>query len=96
MGKIRSFSDLNAWQHAHELVLLVYKTVDGFPEKERYILTSQVLRAAISITSNISEGFSRRGRKEKIQFYSVSLGSFTGLQNQIILARDLNYLEKND
>jgi len=51
-------------------------------------------RAAISITSNIAEGFSRQGLKEKIQFYYMSLGSLTELQNQLLIARDVGYLSK--
>jgi len=95
MGKIINFTDLDTWKEAHKLVLLVYKLVENFPKKETYILISQILRAAISITSNIAEGFSRRGKKEKLQFYSVALGSLTELQNQIILARDINYISIN-
>ena len=92
---IINFTDLDTWKEAHKLVLLVYKLVENFPKKETYILISQILRAAISITSNIAEGFSRRGKKEKLQFYSVALGSLTELQNQIILARDINYISIN-
>ena|SRR3989344_4776484 len=92
MGNIKTFRDLNAWKEAHRLVLLVYKITDGFPNKEAYALTSQLRRAAISVSSNIAEGFSRRGRKEKILFYSTSLGSLTELQNQLMIARDVGYM----
>jgi len=57
--KIKSFTDLNTWQRAHQLVLSIYKIVESFPDKEQYILSSQILRAAISVTSNIAEGFGR-------------------------------------
>jgi len=53
-----------------------------------------MLRAVISVTSNLAEGFSRRGLKEKIQFYSMSLASLTELQNQIIIAKDVGYIKK--
>ena len=53
-------------------------------------------RCAISITSNIAEGFSRKGTKEKIQFYHMSLGSLTELQNQLLIARDIRYLPRNE
>ena len=93
--KIRSFTDLNAWREGHKLALMVYKATDTFPKKETFSLVDQMRRCAVSITSNIAEGFSRRGRKEKIQFYSMSLGSLTELQNQILIARDVGYLENN-
>ena len=93
-GKIRSFTDLKAWQERHQLVLIIYKVTEDFPQKENFNLTLQVRRSAISITSNIAEGFSRKSRKEKVQFYYVALGSITELQNQLIIARDIGYLEK--
>lgn len=92
--KINSFTDLVAWKEAHKLVLLIYKAVGNFPEKEKFILISQILRAVISVSSNISEGFSRRTRKEKIQFYSTALGSLTEVQNQLIIAKDLHYASR--
>jgi len=77
--KIQSFTQLNVWKEAHKLVLLIYKTTDNFPKKETYSLTDQMRRCAISITSNIAEGFSRQSKKEKLQFYYVSKGSLTEL-----------------
>lgn len=97
MGKkIREFTDLYAWQEAHELVMLVYEMTKRFPREELFCLTDQMRRAAISITSNIAEGFGRRGYKEKIQFYYLAHGSLTELKNQIILARDIDYLSNDD
>lgn len=63
-----------------------------FPTTETYSLTDQMRRAAVSITSNIAEGFGRKAVKEKIQFYHLSLGSTTELHNQCMLARDLGYV----
>ena len=91
---IRSFTDLNAWKEGHQLVLMIYKITRSFPVDERFGLTNQVQRAAVSITSNIAEGFSRATSKEKIQFYRISLGSLTEIQNQIIIARDLKYMDQ--
>ena len=96
MKKIKSFTDLIAWQKGHQLVVSVYKATDKFPKKELFILTSQILRCTISITSNIAEGFSRQGLKEKIQFYYIALGSVTELQNQLLVARDVSYLSKEE
>lgn len=90
--KIRSFTDLNAWKEGHKLVLMIYKVTNNFPKKETYSLIDQMRRAAVSITSNIAEGFSRRGLKEKIQFYAISSGSLTELQNQVIVSKDIGYL----
>lgn len=93
--KIKSFTDLKVWQEAHILVIEVYKTVKGFPREEIFGLTSQMKRASVSITSNIAEGFSRRSAKEKIQFYSIAHGSLTELQNQLLIARDVGYINED-
>jgi len=90
--KIKSFTDLVTWQEGHKLVLMVYKTTENFPKKEIFGLTIQMRRCAVSITSNIAEGFSRKTAKEKNQFYSMSTGSLTELQNQLVIARDIKYL----
>jgi len=93
--KITSFTDLKAWQKAHELVLLIYKIVSKFPAKEKFILSSQMLRAAISISSNIAEGFARNSAKEKIQFYYIARGSLVELQNQLLITKDLKYIDRS-
>ncbi len=93
-NRIRSFTDLKAWQEGHKLVLLVHKLSRDFPREELYALTSQIQRAAVSITSNIAEGFGRQTYKEKVQFYYLAQGSLIELKNQILIARDIGYLEK--
>jgi len=90
--KIRTFTDLNAYKEAHKLVLLIYKITKDFSKEERYRLTDQMRRAVISITSNIAEGFSRNTIKDKCQFYTMSQGSLSELQSQLLIARDLKYL----
>jgi four helix bundle protein len=95
-SKIRSFADLYAWQEGHKLVLKIYKITESFPNKEMFGLTNQMRRASVSVTSNIAEGFSRNTIKDKVQFYSVAHGSLTELQNQLIIARDIEYLKKED
>lgn len=92
--KIRSFTDLYAWQESHKLVLMVYKLTRSFPKEETFGLISQMRRCVISITSNIAEGFSRRSYKEKVQFYSMAQGSLTELQNQLLVARDTGLITK--
>ncbi len=94
--KIKDFKDLYAWQEAHTLVLLIYKETKSFPLDERFALTDQLRRAATSIGSNIAEGFCRKTSPDKIRFYSMSLGSNAEIQNQITIAKDLNYINDND
>ena len=90
--KIKSFTQLKAWQEAHKIVLDIYDITKEFPKTEQFGLVTQMRRCAISITSNIAEGFSRQSYKEKIQFYSMALGSLTELQNQLLVTRDVNYI----
>ena len=91
--KIKSFTDLDTWKKAHQLALFTYKTTEEFPEKEKFGLSNQMRRAAISVTSNIAEGFSRSSAKDKGHFYIMARSSLTELQSQFLLARDLKYLK---
>ena len=88
-GKIKTFKDLNVWKEGHLLVLSIYKITELFPKEELFGLIDQMRRSAVSITSNIAEGFSRQGIKEKLQFYYISEGSLTELYNQILIAKDI-------
>ena len=91
-NKIKSFTDLEVWKEGHKLVLTIYKETKSFPKEERFGLSDQIRRAIVSVTSNISEGFSRKSKKEKMQFYYMALGSLTEVQNQILISRDLSYI----
>jgi len=93
-GKIRSFTDLHAWKEGHKLVLMIYDETKLFPKEEIFGLTNQLRRAGVSFTSNIAEGFSRGSYKDKLQFYGIALGSLTEIQNQLLIARDVGYLSK--
>ncbi len=95
-SKIRTFTDLHAWQEGHKLVVLVYQVTKKFPKEETYSLIDQMRRAASSVTSNIAEGFGRQGYKEKIQFYYLAQGSLTELKNQILIAKDVDYLDEKE
>ena len=95
MEKIKSFTDLIAWKEAHKLVLMIYKITKNFPKDELFGLTNQIKRASVSISSNIAEGFSRRSDLEKKQFYYLSLGSLTEVQNQLLIAKDVEYINNN-
>ena len=90
--KIQNFTDLEAWRAGHVLVVKIYKLTREFPKDEQFELTSQIRRAAVSITSNIAEGFSRQSLKEKMQFFSIAKGSVTEVQNQLLVSRDVGYL----
>ena len=92
--KIKSFTDLKAWQEGHLLVLMIYKITDSFPQKEVFAITLQMRRCVVSVTSNTAEGFSRRSQKDKMRFYYIALGSIAELQDQLIIAKDLKYLDK--
>ena len=94
--KIKSFTDLNAWKEGHKLVVIIYKITKDFPQSEQFGLTNQLRRAAVSITSNIAEGFSRQSYKEKLQFYSMALGSLTEVQNQLLISKDVNFIPKEE
>ena len=93
-AKIQNFSDLNAWREGHKLVLSIYRVTAKFPSKEQFALTNQIVRAVISVTSNIAEGFGRRGLKEKVQFYYLAQSSLSEVQNQLIIAKDVEYIDR--
>jgi four helix bundle protein len=92
MGTVTKFTDLVAWQEGHKLVLNIYSLTKKFPKDELFSLTNQMRRAVVSITSNIAEGFSRYSKLEKRQFYTISKGSLTEIENQLIIARDIGYI----
>ena len=92
----RNFKDILAWQEAYKLTLYVYALTKEFPRHEEFGLTSQLKRASVSITSNIAEGFGRRGIKEKDNFYAIAHGSLTEVENQLIIARGVGYISDED
>lgn len=96
MDKIKTFQDLLSWQEGHKLVLMIYKATKRFPREETYSLTDQLRRAAVSVTSNVAEGFGRQGYKEKIQFYYLSQGSIVEVKNQLLIAKDVGYLSNEE
>jgi four helix bundle protein len=90
--KILSFRDLDSWKEAYNLCLLTYQMTKKYPQSELFGLVSQSQRAAVSIASNIAEGFSRKSGKEKINFYYIALGSLTELRNQFDISLGLGYI----
>jgi len=89
--KIKSFQDLEIWQLAHKLVLEIYSLTDKLPKKEEYRLTSQIIRAAISIPANIAEGMGRFSTKEFIHYLLITRGSLEELRYYII-SRKICYI----
>ncbi len=96
MTSVATFRDLLVWKKGHILVVSTYKLTTNFPTSEQFGLTNQIRRAAVSITSNIAEGFSRRGINEKIQFYYMAHGSLSELENQLQIAKDIHYLNEDN
>jgi len=78
--------DLDVWKKSMELAELMYSVTKSFPESERYGLTSQMRRAAVSVPSNIAEGAARQSDKELIQFLMIALGSLSELETQYLLS----------
>ena len=94
--KIRDFKDLKVWQESMTLVREIYRVTKLFPKDEQFILSSQMKRAAISIPSNIGEGFRRKHNKEYKQFINIALGSSAELETQLVLAKDLSFIRNDD
>lgn len=91
----RRFEDLVVWQKSHALTLRIYTLTKAFPRSETFGLSSQMRRAAISVSANIAEGFSKRGRSDKARFMNVAQGSLEELRYYFILARDLSCLPED-
>jgi four helix bundle protein len=87
----RSFRDLLVWRKAHELVLAVYRLTESFPEREKFGLSHQMRRAAVSVPANIAEGFGKRSQAEKARFLNIAEGSLEECRYYLILAQDLGY-----
>jgi four helix bundle protein len=88
----RKHHELRVWQDAVALVKQVYECTKSFPSDERFGLTSQLRRAAVSVPSNIAEGAARRSKREFVQFLTVARGSLAEVETQIIIGPDLGYL----
>jgi four helix bundle protein len=87
----QDFRDLVVWRKADQVALGVYEITTAFPRHERYSLTSQMQRAAVSVPANIVEGFGRRSAPEKARFYNIAEASAAELQYYLLLSRKLKY-----
>jgi four helix bundle protein len=92
---VRTHKDLDVWKQSIEFVTEIYRITEGFPKSEVYGLTSQIRRAAVSIPSNIAEGATRNHKKEFLQFLYISLSSASEVETQLIISRNLNFLEQS-
>ena len=92
--KIKSFKDLRIWQEGIKLVKDIYLLSKKFPKDEIYGLSSQIRRCAVSIPSNIAEGFRRYHNKEYKQFLYITLGSCAELETQLIISHELEYIKE--
>lgn len=88
---MHNFKELKVWQNAMSLTKAIYLITDQFPDKERFGLTSQIRRSAVSIPSNIAEGSGRGTDKDFVHFLHITFGSACELETQIILANELTY-----
>jgi four helix bundle protein len=91
--RIQSYRDLRVWKTAVDLTLEVYRITEAFPPSERFGLTSQLRRAAISVASNIAEGHARSTRGEYRNFLSAARGSAIEIEVQLFLAEQIGYVE---
>src|SRR5947209_6258794 len=95
MSNIKTFRDLLAWQRAMELTKAVYQSTNAMPKSEQFGLTNQMRRAAVSIPSNIAEGYARQSRMDYLKFLRVSRGSLAELATQLELTMGLEFLKPN-
>ena len=91
-AKIRNFKDLEIWQRGVDLATSVYSVTKAFPKEEMYGLTSQMRRAAVSVPSNIAEGFNRRSNRDYSRFLYIALGSLAEMETQTRIARNLDFM----
>jgi four helix bundle protein len=92
--KTKPFKNLIVWQKSYKLVLEIYKITKEFPKTETYGLSQQMRKAAVSIPSNIAEGYGRKHKAEYTQFLSIAYGSLLEIETQYMLAIDLKYVSK--
>jgi four helix bundle protein len=95
-GPVRSFRDLVAWQKAYQVGLMVYAATRSFPADERFGLVTQLRRSAVSVASNIAEGYGRGGRTDYSRFLKIARGSLYEVDTQLMFSKELGYLPIDD
>jgi len=96
LSTIKSFEELKVWKDARKFVIKIYCLSKKFPNEENYGLTLQITRAAVSIGSNIAEGFDRYSKKDFIKFLIIARSSVSEVQNDLYIALDLKYINQKD
>ncbi|MDX9906152.1 MAG: four helix bundle protein [Bacteroidales bacterium] len=96
MEKLKSYKDLEVWKVSMDFVIDIYRITSTFPTAEKFGLTNQIRRSAVSIPSNMAEGSGRRNTREFIQFLYISNGSLSELETQLEIAFRLNYIKDYD
>ena len=96
MSTVKSFEELTIWQESRKFTNKIYALTKKFPKEELYGLTSQIRRAAVSIMSNIAEGFDRRSDKELSNFLPIAHGSTVEVQNNLYISLDLKYISQTE
>ena len=94
--KVKSYKELIVWQKAMQLVCVVYDATDQFPKYERFALADQLVRAVVSVPSNIAEGFGRNTTKDFAHFLAQARGSLFEVETQLLIAVDRHYLSSMD
>ncbi len=92
---MKTYRDLIVWQKAMTFVSEVYKQTKGFPKEEVYGLTSQVRRSAVSVPSNMAEGYGRKSTQDYLRFLQIAMGSLYETQTQLEIAVNIEYLNRN-
>jgi four helix bundle protein len=87
---MRNFKQLKIWQKGFDIAVNSFKLTSTFPKEEKYGLTSQITRSAVSIPSNVAEGSSRKSNKDYFRFVEISLGSSFELETQLLIAKAVN------
>jgi four helix bundle protein len=93
---LKNYRDLKVWQKSYRLCLDLYRITKIFPKEERYGLTSQIRRSAVSIPSNIAEGYGRKTTADYLRSLYIAYGSVCELETQVLLSGDLNYVNKEN
>ncbi|RLC13309.1 MAG: four helix bundle protein [Deltaproteobacteria bacterium] len=93
---MKSFRELKVWKKAYDLCLEIFRITKKFPREERYVLSYQMRKSALSIPSNIAEGYGRKTRADYIRILYIAYGSACELDTQISLSGDLNYIQETE
>jgi four helix bundle protein len=93
---IQNFKDIITWQKSHQLTLMVYDLTSKFPKHELFGLVSQMRRCAVSVPSNIAEGYKRKSKNDAVHFYIIAESSLEELRYQLFLSKDLKYINDKE